>query len=262
MSGRRGRSRFDALKRNAGASPGGPSGRSGPRGAAATAPRSASGLRRGLGAAAIAALVPAAAACGGADGTAAAPEGGPSPDSTYGGAMPAAQAPAPEGFTPVEIEGIKINAPEGWEVDDADGRLCMRPPGQAACAYGSLQVLPHVAERDPDKWPKKGDAFDKKNGWASDPTACRSLNTAEAGDVKVKEAEQQTLPDPFTTHADGLKSHHSAWTVTCENNDTFEVRLWFLPTSDVAVYVWSVDARYAAVYDEIATSMDVTEYNE
>ncbi len=50
--------------------------------------------------------------------------------------------------------------------------------------------------------------------------------------------------------------------MTCENDDTFEVRLWFLPESDVLVYVWSVDQRYDSLYLTIAESMDVTEYKQ
>ena len=36
--------------------------------------------------------------------------------------------------------------------------------------------------------------------------------------------------------------------------------MWFLPESDVMLYVWSVDAQYDALYDEIAASMDTTAY--
>ena len=40
------------------------------------------------------------------------------------------------------------------------------------------------------------------------------------------------------------------------------MRLWFLPESDVLVYVWSVDQRYDSLYLTIAESMDVTEYKQ
>ncbi|TDQ53598.1 hypothetical protein [Actinorugispora endophytica] len=211
-------------------------------------------------AAALAAVALLAAGCGGSDQASEIPSA-PEPDTTYGGVVPAAQAPAPEGFTPFEIEGVRINAPEGWEVDQADGRLCMRPPGQSECGYGAIEVLPKAAERNPGNWPKKGDAFHQDGGWAADTSKCRSLNTAAAGDVGVVSAELALVGDGLTTHADGLKSHYSTWTVTCENNDTFEVRLWFLPQSDVAVYAWSVDQQYEGVYLAVAESMDVTEYN-
>ncbi|GAB3208009.1 hypothetical protein GCM10027294_16920 [Marinactinospora endophytica] len=199
--------------------------------------------------------------CGSGDegATLASTEGGPTPEETYAGAVPAAQAPAPEGYDPVEIEGIRINAPRGWQVDQGDGQLCMRPPEQDSCGYGAVQVIPHVSQRDPASWPKKNDAFNKKDGWAADPSACRSLATAEAGDVGIKDAEHRA---DFTTHADGLKSNFSTWEVTCDNGDTFGVKLWFLPVSDVAVYAWSVDARYEDVYLEIAKSMDITEYKK
>lgn len=206
--------------------------------------------------AAAASLVVSAAACGGG-GAAADP---PTPESTYGGAVAAAEAPAPEGYEAARIEGVQINVPNDWKTEKADHRLCMRPPDQDGCGYGSLQVLPHAAKRDPAKWPKKGDAFRKKNGWASSPESCRSPGTFESGDIGIKSARKDT--GDFTTHADGLKSNHTVWTVTCENGDTFEVRLWFLPVSDVVVYVPSADARYTKIYDEIAKSMDVSEYKK
>lgn len=205
-------------------------------------------------AAAFAVVLLAATACGGEAATA------PTPDSTYGGAVAAAEAPAPKGYRPAEIEGVKINVPEDWETEDKDGRLCMRPPGEDTCGFGSVEVLPHVAKNDPAKWPKKGNAFNKDEGWASAPGKCRSPGTLESGDVGVEKAKQET--GGFTTHADGLKSHHSVWTVTCANDDVFEVRLWFLPQSDVAVYVQSVDTRFTKVYDAIAKSMDISAYKK
>ncbi|MEY9213628.1 hypothetical protein [Thermobifida halotolerans] len=186
----------------------------------------------------------------------------PEPEATYGGVLAAAEAPAPGGFTPLNIEGVKINAPEGWEVDQGDGVLCMRPPGQSACGYGAIEVRPKAAERHPENWPKKDSDFHKDDGWAADPTACRSLSTAEAGDVGIRESKLHLVGDGLTTHADGLKSHYSTWQVTCENDDVFEVRMWFLPESDVLVYAWSVDQRYDSLYLTVAESMDVTEYKQ
>lgn len=213
---------------------------------------------RGAAVLAVAALL--LAGCGSAD-SAGSPPPVPEPDTTYSGVLSAAQAPAPEGFVPLNIEGVRINAPEGWEVDQGGGQLCMRPPGQSECGYGAIEVRPRAAERDPDTWPKKGDAFHKDDGWAADTSKCRSLTTAAAGDVGVRGAELNLIGDGLTTHADGLKSHYSTWMVTCENDDTFEVRLWFLPQSDVVVYAWSVDQQYEGVYLAVAESMDVTEYN-
>ncbi|NYI95794.1 hypothetical protein HNR12_002071 [Streptomonospora nanhaiensis] len=208
--------------------------------------------------AAVAALV-LLTACGGGSGGSG---GGPEPESSYSAVVAAAEPPPAEGFTPVEVEGIKINAPKNWSVDNTGGTLCMRPPGQDGCGYGAIQVLPHVAENDPNKWPRK--QYDAANGWASTPDKCRSLTTAAAADVGVAGAEKVPVDDPqgLAQHADGLKSHHRVWEVTCQNDDTFEVRLWFLPQSDVAVYVWSVDAQYSTLYDEVAASMDVTAYND
>jgi len=186
----------------------------------------------------------------------------PEPEATYGGVLEAAEAPAPAGFTQLNIEGVKINAPQGWEVDHGEGMLCMRPPGQDTCGYGAVEVRPKAAQRHPDNWPKRDSSFHKDDGWAADPTTCRSLTTAEAGNVGIKESTLHLIGDGLTTHADGLKSHYSTWKVTCENDDTFEVRLWFLPESDVLVYVWSVDQRYDSLYLTIAESMDVTEYKQ
>ncbi|GAA3758050.1 hypothetical protein [Salinactinospora qingdaonensis] len=213
--------------------------------------------RLGFAAVALAALAAGCSGSGAAD--AFSSEGGPSPQQTYDGVVAAAKAPGPEGFVPTEIEGVKINAPEGWQVDDSGDSLCMRPPGQQNCDFGAVQVFPHAAQRHPANWPKKDDAFNQDNGWAAQPNACRSAGTARAGNVAVTASTQTT--QGFTTHADGLKSHHSVWQVECENGDTFEVRMWFLPKSDVVVYVWAVDPRYAEYYDQIAASMDVTAYN-
>ncbi|WP_046468108.1 hypothetical protein [Allosalinactinospora lopnorensis] len=206
-----------------------------------------------FGAAAFAALV--LAGCGGG--------GGNGPDPAYSEAVPAAKPPAPDDLVAVDIAGVKIGAPEDWEVDKENNQLCLRPPGQNECGYGAVQVLPKAAKNDPKNWPKKGAAFDKPNGWASTPNECRSLNTTGENGVGVENAEQVQVGDEqgLATHADGLKSHHRAWEVTCENGDTFEVLLWYLPQSDVAVYAGSVDSQYRTTYDEIAESMDVTEYN-
>ncbi|GAB3455057.1 hypothetical protein GCM10027570_35520 [Streptomonospora sediminis] len=210
-------------------------------------------------AAAGAALALLASGCGagGSGGSDAAPK----PDSTYSAVVAAAEpAPPSGGFTTAEIKGIKIGAPKNWSVDTTGGQLCMRPPGQDSCGYGSVKVMPHVAKNDANKWPKK--QYNKPDGWASTPTTCRSLGTAAAGDVGVTGAEALEVDNPqgLTEHADGLKSHHREWKVDCENGDTFEVRLWFLPESDIAVYAWSVDTQYSALYDKIAESMNTDAY--
>ncbi|ASU85228.1 hypothetical protein CDO52_22710 [Nocardiopsis gilva YIM 90087] len=217
-------------------------------------------------AAAATALTLVAAGCAGGDSSDGSGDGAPKADATYSGVVPAAEAPAPEGFSKAGIQKITINAPEGWQTDKSNGTLCMRPPGESKCGYGSLQVLPKVAKKDPNKWPTKDQAFDKDEGWASAPDTCRSLNTWEDGNVKVKSQKLQPLVEneglkPGLVYlADGLKANYRAWTVTCENNDTFEVRLWLLPLSDIAVYAWSVDSQYSALYDKVAESMNTKKY--
>ncbi len=176
------------------------------------------------------------------------------------GMMPAIEPPGPEGFDSAEVAGVRIDTPEDWDVQNEDGQLCMTPPGQSSCAYGSVQLVPKQADKHPQSWPKKDDSFHDDDGWADDTSSCRSLNTAASGNIGVEGASLTTGHGNVFEHADGLKSHHSVWTVTCDNDDTFEVRMWFLPESDVLLYVWSADAQYSAVYDEIAASMDTTEY--
>ncbi|MET9713568.1 hypothetical protein ACFW3Z_21825 [Nocardiopsis alba] len=176
------------------------------------------------------------------------------------GMLPAVEPPGPEGFDNVDVAGVKIDAPDDWEVQNEGGQLCLTPPGQSACAYGSVRLVPEQAEKHPQSWPKKDDAFYDDDGWADDTSSCRSLNTAASGNIGVDKATLTSDNGQVFEHADGLKSHHSVWSVTCDNEDTFEVRMWFLPESDVLLYVWSVDAQYSSVYDEIAASMDSTEY--
>ncbi|MBR8744812.1 hypothetical protein [Nocardiopsis sp. MG754419] len=176
------------------------------------------------------------------------------------GMMPAIDPPGPEGYEAVEVAGVSIEAPEDWEIQNEGGRACLTPPGQSACAYGSVELVPRQAAGHPDGWPKKDDAFHDDNGWADDTDGCRSLNTAASGNIGVESADLASETGNVFEHADGLKSHHSIWDVTCANGDSFEVRMWFLPESDVLLYVWSVDAQYDALYDEIAASMDTTEY--
>ncbi|WP_444962683.1 hypothetical protein [Nocardiopsis sp. M1B1] len=174
------------------------------------------------------------------------------------GTLPAAEPPAPEEFATESIEGVSLQVPEGWQTQNEGGVLCVSPPGQEPCGYGSVQLTPHAVEKHPQGWPGEGEAFNKEGGWAADTGSCRSLNTAASGGIGVEGAE---LAAPgFTDHADGLTSHHSVWNVACVNGDTFEVRMWFLPVSDVLLYVWSVDSQYSAVYDEIALSMDTSDY--
>ncbi|WP_017570108.1 hypothetical protein [Nocardiopsis halotolerans] len=175
------------------------------------------------------------------------------------GVLPGAEAPAPENFATESIEGVSIKVPEGWQTQQQDGALCVSPPGEATCAYGSIRLVPHAAERHPENWPAEGEAYKQDDGWAHNPDTCRSLNAAASGGIGV-ETSEMTLTNAFTDHADGLTSHHVVWGVTCANGDTFEVRMWFLPISDVMLYVWSADPQYSSVYDEIAVSMDTTEY--
>ena len=145
-----------------------------------------------------------------------------------GGMMPPVAPPEPEGFDTVEISGVSIEIPDGWEAQEENDSLCVTPPGQSDCAYGAIQLIPEAADRHPDDWPSKGDAFFDDDGWAGDTDSCRSLNTASSGNIGVSD----------------------------------EVRMWFLPISDILLYVWSVDAQYDQVYDEIAQSMDTTDHRD
>jgi hypothetical protein len=208
--------------------------------------------RVGTGTAAAAAALLLLAACSGGGGSGAELQLGES------GPLPAAEPPAPEEFADQSIEGVSVKVPEGWGTQNEGGVLCVSPPGQEACGYGSVQLTPHAAEKHPQGWPGKDESFTKDDGWAADTGSCRSLNTAASGGIGVEGAELKV--SDFADHADGLTSHHSVWNVTCVNDDTFEVRMWFLPLSDVLLYVWSADSQYSAVYDEIALSMDTTEY--
>lgn len=211
-------------------------------------------------AAAVTALTLVAAGCSGDDSSGTSGDGAPT--AAYSGVVPAAEPPAPEGFSKAEIEKITINVPDGWATEKTDGALCMRPPGQARCGYGAIKVIPKVAENSPGKWPTKGEKYNSDDGWAPEPTTCRSLTTWEDGGVKAeKDAELHGWDGDGTVKlADGLKANRRVWTVSCENGDTFEVRLWLLPTSDIAVYAWSVDSQYASLYEKVATSMDTSDY--
>ncbi|WP_116247757.1 hypothetical protein [Nocardiopsis sp. FIRDI 009] len=212
--------------------------------------------RTGVGAAAAAAVL-VLGACSGGDG------GGGEPEMRLGdsGLMAAVDPPdtGPEGFTPAEVAGIAINVPEGWEVQSEGDSLCMTPPGQAACAYGSVRLVARAAANHPQGWPNEGEAFRDENGWAANTDNCRSLNTAASGNIGV-EGATLTVSDFFEDHADGLTSHHAEWEVRCVNGENFEVRMWFLPISDVLLYVWSADPQYDEVYTAIAASMDTTGY--
>ena len=216
--------------------------------------RRAHGARVGAGAAVAVAVLALSACSGGSEGGAAELERGES------GVMPALERPGPEGFTNTEIEGVTIDVPDDWETQTEGGSLCMTPPGQPACAYGSVRLAPHAAQGHPQDWPSRGEAFHDDNGWADNTDQCRSLNTAASGDIGVDSATI-TYQDVFE-HADGLKSNHTLWNVTCVNDDAFEVRMWFLPISDVLLYVWSADSQYDAVYDQIAASMDTSGYQD
>lgn len=212
--------------------------------------------------AAAAALTLAVSGCGGGSGASDA-EPALDPEARYSDTLSAADPPLPEDFTSADVAGVSVNVPAGWSVDTSNGRMCVRPPDRDTCGYGAIQVLPKVAERDSKSWPKKESRFNDPDGWAATPDTCRSLNTWESGSTGVDSAELEPLEgDGTVEHADGLRSHHRVWHVTCQNGDTFDVKLWFLPESDVAVYAWSVDAQYAGVYDKVAESMDVTEYKK
>lgn len=213
--------------------------------------------RVGAGAGAAAAVL-VLAACGGDDG------GGSLEDvelqAGEGGMMPPVAPEGSEGTEALDVDGVSIEAPEDWEVQNEGGTLCLTPPGQPACAYGSIQLSTGAADQHPQNWPLQGEAFSDDDGWADNTDSCRSLNTAASGNIDVESAEL-TNPGEFATHADDLKSHHSVWNVSCVNGDEFEVRMWFLPVSDVLLYVWSADPQHDQLYDEVAASMDTTGHN-
>lgn len=222
------------------------------------------GFNRFSGALCATAAVLAAAGCGAADSAVdPADQEAPVPEDTYGGVMPAVQAPLPEGFDTHGVEGIRVAVPEDWEVQEPDGALCALPPESEDCRYGAFYVFPHVSERQNDEWPSEH--YDEEKGWAPDTGRCRSRATAADGDEKTDDHEL-IVDNAFGDHPDpaaddGLRrSHYRVWNVTCKNDDTFQIRLWYLPESDVAAYVWSVDSRYEDVYTEMAESMDVTDY--
>ncbi|MEV2279075.1 hypothetical protein AB0I72_26175 [Nocardiopsis sp. NPDC049922] len=219
--------------------------------------RRTSAARTVAGVAAAAAALTVLAACSGGGGG----DGGPEMALGDSGLMEGVAPPGPEGFTPVEVAGIAINAPDGWDVQNEGDSLCMTPPGQEACAYGSVQLVARAAANQPQGWPLEGEAYREDEGWAAAPDNCRSLNTAASGDIGV---EGSTLSESgfFEDHADGLTSHQAMWDVTCVNDETFRVRMWFLPISDVLLYVWSVDAQYEEVYTQIAASMDTSGYRD
>ncbi|MDS1272028.1 hypothetical protein RIF23_17195 [Lipingzhangella sp. LS1_29] len=207
------------------------------------------------------------AGCGGSDGAAEGaaqiPEEAPSPDTTFDEVMPAVESP-PEGFDMAEFQGVRVDVPEGWEIDDGDDAMCVRPPGQEECRFGAFLVFPSASERQDESWP--AEHFDEDDGWAPNPERCRSFATASDVDGDVGIGESDLVVQDFGEHPaedrdDGVRrSHFRQWDVTCENEDTFAVRLWYLPQSDVAAYVWSVDEQYSETYTQIAESMNIDDY--
>lgn len=208
-------------------------------------------------AAAAAGLLLLAAGCGGGDGDGGGDGAGgaPSVEGAYTGAVPAASA----SLSGTSFEGVAIGMPEGWSRSDGEGRMCMDPPEGDRCGYGSVQVYPKAAERDGQDWPAEGTAFNEADGWRSGDASCR----APDGEGQEPGGAELTVGQPeVTEHADGLRSHHRVWEVECDGGASFEVRMWFLPESDVMVYVPAVDPAYGPVYDQVAASMDVTEYKK
>ncbi|WP_017559727.1 hypothetical protein [Nocardiopsis baichengensis] len=206
-------------------------------------------------AAAAAGVLLLAAGCGGGDGGDGGGEAAPSVEGAYTGAVPAASVP----LSGTEFEGVAIGMPEGWQRSDGQGRICMDPPEGERCGYGSVQLYPQAAERNGADWPAKGSAFNKADGWNGGGATCR----APDGEGQSPGDAEMTVGSPeVTEHADGLKSHHRVWEVSCDGGASFEVRMWFLPESDVMLYVPAVEPAYAQVYDQVAASMDVTEYKK
>ncbi|MDA2804332.1 hypothetical protein [Nocardiopsis suaedae] len=212
----------------------------------------------GLKAVAAAGLLLLAAGCGGGgdgddggDGAG----GAPSVEGAYTDALPAASA----SLSGTSFEGVAIGMPEGWSRSDGNGRMCMDPPEGERCGYGSVQLYPKAAERHGGDWPAKGTAYNENDGWRGGDASCRAPG---AEGQKPGGAELTVGPPEVTEHADGLRSHHRVWEVECDGGASFEVRMWFLPDSDVMVYVPSVDPAYGPVYDQVAASMDVTEYKK
>ncbi|MDA2811479.1 hypothetical protein O4J56_12630 [Nocardiopsis sp. RSe5-2] len=209
-------------------------------------------------AAAAAGLLLLAAGCGGGDGGDGGGDGAggaPSVEDAYTGAVPAASA----SLSGTSFEGVAIGMPEGWSRSEGGGRVCLDPPEGGDCGYGSVQVYPKAAERNGRDWPAKGTAFNESDGWQGGDASCRA---PEGEGQKPGGAELAVGPPEVTEHADGLKSHHRVWEVECDGGASFEVRMWFLPESDVMVYVPAVDPAYGPVYDQVAASMDVTEYKK
>lgn len=209
-------------------------------------------------AAAAAGMLLLAAGCGGDGGDDGGDGGGgaaPSVEGAYTGAVPAASVP----LSGTEFEGVAIGMPEGWQRSDGQGRICMDPPEGERCGYGSVQLYPQAAERNADGWPAEGAAFNQAGGWNGGGATCR----APDGEGQSPGEAEMTVGSPeVTEHADGLRSHHRVWRVSCDGGASFEVRMWFLPESDVMLYVPAVEPAYAQVYDDVAASMDVTEYKK
>lgn len=208
-------------------------------------------LRAGL----SAAVLVAATGCGAGEATDTS-QPAPEPDTTYSGVVPPVDTNPLEEAGSADIDGIQVRVPDDWEVGESDGSLCAQPPEHSECAYGALLVIPEVSDQMPGGWP--ADDFTDADGWAPrGQDGCRSADTA-GGSVDSGDADLTV--QGFTDHSDGRTSHSSVWSVDCDNGESFEVRLWFLPQSDVAAYVWSVDPGHDQAYDAIAESMDVSEY--
>lgn len=205
----------------------------------------------------FAVVVLAVAGCG-ADDVADTSHAAPEPDTTYSGVVPAVEQDPLEESGAASVDGVRVEVPDDWDVEESNGSLCAQPPQHSDCAYGALLVIPEVSDEMPGGWP--ADDFTDADGWA--PRGEDGCRSADAAGGSVDSGDAELTVQGFTDHADGRTSHHSVWSVDCANGEDFEVRLWFLPQSDVAVYVWSVDPGHNQAYDAIAQSMDVTEHVE
>ncbi|GAB3498541.1 hypothetical protein [Nocardiopsis coralliicola] len=208
---------------------------------------------RGTGRAAAAAVLLLSAGACGADEEPEAPAA--EVDNSYAGVLPASDT----SYSPTEFHGITINVPKDWAASTGGNRLCLTPADGDDCGFGSVQVFADAAKHHDASWPKKGGAFDRENGWTHGKGECRAPG---AEGKAAKKAAFTVGKGGLSEHADGLKSHHRVWNVACDGDASFEVRMWYLPESDVLIYVPAADPAFGEVYDEVAASMDITEYKK
>ncbi|HLU28415.1 MAG TPA: serine/threonine-protein kinase [Glycomyces sp.] len=180
----------------------------------------------------------------------------------------------------VSFKGIKLTLPKGWRMTTADANTaCVESPRSGGadgpwdfiCRPDSMAIRLKSSQ---DAWPGFGIEDDEYGFMWGQHVPCLA-----GGGVTRNPYGEYADPggeaglyygiDPYTSWlvdsglarmSDGRKAYYREWRIACEVNFDYTMKVWYLPTSQVAFYVLSVHSQDTPGYDRVIASMDLRGY--